>query len=267
MEEELGAEQAGGAGTPEETGQWFDSFAEDIRTNQNVTKFGSAEELAKSYINAQNLIGRDKIPMPVTDEDWANTYSRLGRPDEAAGYEIQAPEGVEIDTAQQEAFLNLAHELGLSQKQAQALASYDFDRMSNAAENSSQNAVQAQEEAISSLKNEWGNAFDQNVTVANRALTEFASEQDIQALQETEVNGLSLADHPVVVKLLANVGKGMMDSGKLEGKGSDMAMTPAEIGAKQSQLMGHPAYLNKNHPEHNSIKSQVQKLFELQFPE
>ena len=59
----------------------------------------------------------------------------------------------------------------------------------------------------------------------------------------------------------------MMESGKLEGKGSDLVMTPNEVQAKQAQLMAHPAYTDRNHPEHKVINGEVQKLFKLQFPD
>ena len=40
--------------------------------------------VARSYINAEQLIGRDKIPIPKTPEEWDATYKRLGKPDEFA---------------------------------------------------------------------------------------------------------------------------------------------------------------------------------------
>lgn len=264
MEEEMAPEGIPAGG---DSGQWYDAFAEDIRSNQNVTKFGSAEELAKSYINAQTLIGRDKIPMPVTDDDWANTYARLGRPEEAAGYEFNAPEGAVVDEERQGAFRELAHQIGLSQKQAEALAAFDFEGQATSLEQSTLAQEQATTEAIDSLKKEWGNAFEQNTMVANRAVTEFAGEEGLNFLKEVELEGVSLADHPVLVKMFNNIGKGMMESGKLEGKGSDLVMTPNEVQAKQASLMSHPAYTDRNHPEHRVINGEVQKLFKLQFPE
>lgn len=253
--------------TATEGGNWFDSFAEDIKTNQNVTKFGSAEELAKSYINAQQLIGRDKIPMPVTDEDWSNTYARLGRPEEPTGYEINAPEGIEVDADKQQAFFNLAHEIGLSQKQAEALAAFDFDTHGSAMEQLTQQQQQATDAALGQLKNEWGQAFDQNVQIANRALSEFASEADIDFLNNAEIDGVRLGDHPALVKLFNNIGKGMLEGGKLEGKGTEMALTPQEIQDKVQSLMAHQAYTDSRHPEHKQIARQVQELFKLQYPE
>lgn len=244
-----------------ETSNWFDGFGEDIKSNQNITKFSSAEELAKSYINAQRLIGAEKIPMPVTDEDWANTYSRLGRPDSADGYTIEAGEGVEVDSEKQKAFLSLAHEIGLSQKQAQALASFDFESTKAASDSHHASLVQANEEAVNSLKKDWGHSFDKNVKIANRAVQQFASEGDLEFLQTAKVDGVALGNHPAILKLLANVGNGMIESGQLEGKGNDNVMSPQQVKEQQNKLMGHPAYFDRNHPEHSAIVRQVSELF------
>jgi len=250
-----------------DNGAWYDVFAEDIRENQNITKFNSAEELAKSYINVQHLIGADKIPMPVTEDDWANTYAKLGRPEEPTGYEIKAPEGVEVDEARQGKFLELAHSIGLSQKQAEALAEFDFSSTQESMENLNKTFEQSTQEALDGLKKEWGNAYDQNVEIYKRAVGEFADESTMDFLKNTLVGNVALGDHPAIVKLMSSIGKGMMESGKLEGKGAEMALTPAQLQDKQAQLMANPAYTNRNHPEHKAINRQVQELFKLQFPE
>ena len=262
----------GGAPAPKEAqpeqvteGSWFDSFSEDIRGNQDITKFNSAEELAKSYINAQTLIGRDNIPMPVTEDDWANTYNRLGRPETADGYELQV-DSEAINPEFQQSFLEKAHSLGLSNKQVQALTEWNLS-LSDGSEEVALQQEQATQEAVESLKKDWGNAFEQNVNIANRALNEFVSSEDIDFITETEIGGVKLADHPVMARILHNVGKGLMEDVKFEGKGNELVLSPNELQDKQSSLMAHPAYFDRNHPEHASIKRQVTDLFKLQYKE
>lgn len=250
---------------PASDANWYDSLPEDMRTDQNITKFDSVESMGKSWLNAQRMIGQDKIPMPQTDEDWGNVYSRLGRPDEATGYQIAAPEGTQVNEERQSAFLDIAHQLGLSQKQVEGISNWDFQSSASASESLNSNNEAATNEGIQSLKTEWGQAYDQNVQVANRAVNEFVGEADLKFIQETEVNGVRLADHPVLVKMFANIGKGMMESGKLEGQGNEQAMTPQEMEDKRSTLMSNPAYTDNRHPEHKQIMRQVQQLFEQQF--
>ena len=60
--------------------------------------FKTPADLAKSWVNAQKLIGKEKIPLPgekATKEDWDVVFSRLGRPEKPEGYtlpEIEVPD-------------------------------------------------------------------------------------------------------------------------------------------------------------------------------
>lgn len=272
MEDEPGAAGGGAdepatppAGAPDES-NWYDTLPQDMREDQNITKFDSVEAMGKSWLNAQRLIGADKIPMPQTDEDWGNTFNRLGRPEEASGYTITAPEGTTVNEEAQTAFLEMAHQVGLSQKQVEQIAEWDIGQKSAATEANNSATEAATNEAVNGLKTEWGDAFDQNVGIANRAINEFVDENELAFLKDNSIDGVKLADHPTLVKLFANIGKGMMESGKLEGVGSEQAMTPQEIEDKRSTLMSNPAYTDNRHPEHKQIMRQVQQLFEQQFP-
>lgn len=238
---------------------------EDIRSDQNITKFDSTEALAKSYINAQQLIGRDKIPMPVTDEDWSNVYNRLGRPEDVTGYKIDAPEGVEINQDAQNSFLEMAHKAGFNQNQVEMLAQWEFARSQEAQNASQQSSEQAFNDAINGLKNEWGNAFEQNANIAVRAAGEFLNDADRDFLANAKIDGVNVGDHPAFLKMFHKIGTQMMEGKQLEGLGSEQAKTPQEIEDERSSLMNNPAYVDRNHPEHAKVLRQVQELFKLQY--
>jgi hypothetical protein len=265
LNEEPGeADGAAPAEAPSE-GNWYDSLPEEMRGDQNITKFDSVEAMGKSWLNAQRLIGADKIPMPQTDEDWGNVYNRLGRPEDATGYKIDAPEGVEVNADMQGAFLSKAHELGLNQKQVEGLAAWQFEQGSESAQASEQASEQAFTEAMNGLKAEWGNAFEQNANIAIRAAGEFLGDQDKAFLESAKVDGVSLGDHPTFLKLFNNVGKQMMEGSQLEGLGSEMAKTPQEIEDERNTLMAHPSYMDRAHPEHKQTLRKVQEMFKQQY--
>ena len=264
MNEELGGDVAPSGDGGEDAGNWYDGFAEDVRTNNNITKFGSAEELGKSYINAQRLIGADKIPMPETDEDWSNVYGRLGRPDEASMYTIDAVEGFEVDEEQQNAFKEWAHGKGFSQSQLQDLATYDMERQMSAGTANEESAQAKLDEATNSLKAEWGEAHAQNVNLAARAADEFMGEAGKEFFDNAMIDGVPAGEHPGLLKMFHSVAKGMMESSKLEGIANEGKQTPQEISDSIGKAMSHPAYTNKNHLEHPAIMRQVKALFELQ---
>lgn len=265
MNEELG-DGAGGetGGGGEDSGNWYDGFAEDVRTNNNITKFGSAEELGKSYINAQRLIGADKIPMPETDDDWSNVYGRLGRPDEASMYTIDAVEGFEVNEEQQTAFKEFAHSKGFSQSQIQALATWDMERQNSAGTANEESSQAKLDEANNSLKAEWGEAHAQNVNLAARAADEFMGEAGKEFFDNAMIDGVPAGEHPGLLKMFHSVAKGMMESSKLEGIANEGKQTPQEISDSIGSAMANPAYMNKNHPEHPALMRKVEGLFKLQ---
>jgi hypothetical protein len=49
--------------------------------------------VAKSYVSASQMIGRDKVPIPKEGEDWSDFYKAAGRPDDPNGYEFKPPAG------------------------------------------------------------------------------------------------------------------------------------------------------------------------------
>ncbi|MEE9351526.1 MAG: hypothetical protein V3U78_04645 [Thiotrichaceae bacterium] len=246
-------------------GKWYDSLPEDMRQDKNITKFDSVESMSKSWLSAQRMIGKDKIPMPETDEDYATVYGRLGRPDDVSGYEIKAPEGVQVDTDKQASFLDVAHKAGLSKKQVEVLSTWDFEHSSKTMESFNANTESANKESLESLKTEWGPGFDKNVKIANRAVNEFVNESELSFLKEKSIDGIKLADHPVLVRMFSNIGKGMMEGGNLEGVGAEQGMTPQEMKDSRSTLMNHPAYTDKRHAEHEQVHRKVRQSFEEQY--
>ena len=80
--------------------------------------------MLESYRHLEKLIGRDKIALPKEGdaEAWNAVYDRLGRPENAEGYEIAVPEGLERDSAFEEQMRGLFHKAGLTKMQVAALA-------------------------------------------------------------------------------------------------------------------------------------------------
>jgi hypothetical protein len=82
--------------TPAEVAQggsgnsFMEMIPEELREHPSLSPIKDVGNLARSYVNAQRLIGSDKIPLPKnpTDEDLDNIYSKLGRPETPEGYEL-----------------------------------------------------------------------------------------------------------------------------------------------------------------------------------
>jgi len=107
---------------------WKEAISEEFRNDPNIEKFTEIDALAKSYINATQMIGKDKVAVPnknSTDDQWNEVYDKLGRPESADKYTLNAKsEVVPIDEQAIKQFAENAHQLGLNNKQAQGILEF-----------------------------------------------------------------------------------------------------------------------------------------------
>jgi hypothetical protein len=71
---------------------WKEAISEEFRNDPNIEKFTEIDALAKSYINATQMIGKDKVAVPnknSTDDQWNEVYDKLGRPESADKYSFK----------------------------------------------------------------------------------------------------------------------------------------------------------------------------------
>lgn len=119
---ETPAEAASGSGSRSE---FLQQLPEEIREHPSLQSINDVGNLGLSYVNAQRLIGADKIPLPKnpTEDDLNNIYSKLGRPEQPSGYAIQA-DGQILTETDVNTYTDIAHKLGLSKTQASGILDY-----------------------------------------------------------------------------------------------------------------------------------------------
>jgi len=260
---------------------WREGLSEDIRSHPSLEpyKLGEGEEmvsvppgLVKSYIGQQTLIGRDKIPVPpenATDEDWNEVFSRLGRPDAPEGYELKPPDGlpeqVKVSDELITEYKGVAHKLGFSPKQAQELLSWYLGANGKEIEALDNQRKEFQGQTEAALRKEWGQAYEQKVTVSANTFQHLAgqlgkekSEQLMNLMEDT-----GLGDHPLLIGLFAKVAE-LIGEDVIAGKPAAGfgILTPEQAKAEIAKIYGdekHP-YHHPNHAEH---KMAVQRMDEL----
>ena len=138
---------------------WKASLPEDVRADPSLTDIKDVDNLAKSYINGQKLIGKNRIALPddkATDEEWSSFYSSIGRPEKSGAYQFgerpALPEGLEYDEAFESNFRDLSYKAGLSSAQAKAIYDGYHDYISKKSELEGKGQTAQTDEWVNSLK-------------------------------------------------------------------------------------------------------------------
>ena len=258
--------------TPTETTpeNWYDSLPDEYKSNPNVTKYKSQEELLNGHINLTKKIGEKGLTKPETDEDWKKAYAFLGKPETIEGYEFtpneELPDELKLDEQMATSFKEVAHEIGLNPHQYEKLMS-SYMAMNEQGFKARKEQMDAELLASEKeLKETWGQAYDQNIEMARNIVKKYDNGGKLTKLLETPFNGSSLGNNPVLLNMLANVAKSTMEDGGLVGRGAGIP-TSEDLETELGKLINHPAYLDGNNPEHKQIAKQVSNIYKKLYPQ
>lgn len=174
--------------------------------------------------------GADSAP----DEDKDSTEAKAETVPEK--YEFTMPEGVDADSEMLAEFEPIAKELGLSQENAQKLVDLQIKSLQKSVQKMQADHEAQQEEAFKEMTTQWaaaakadseygGTKFNENLSVAQKALKQFASEGLIEYL-----NSSGLGNHPEVIRTFVKVGKAISeDKFVVGGQGGARATDPAKV--------------------------------------
>ena len=244
---------------------WYEQLGEDYKDNASLKNFTTVEGLAKSYLNTKSMVGKKQTPGEfASDEDRAEFFKSLGKPDTSDGYEFSKPENVPEDMPYSEErdiwFGNIAHKYNLTKEQAQGMRN-EWNEMQIESHNNASKEVDAEYDAsTNALKEEWGNAYEDKVNLANKAVSTYSAAETLQRL--------GLDNNPDLVKLFANIGASMSEDQLVTGKAitSDV-MSPSEAKEKIAEINSNPAFTNPDHPMHKELIRKQASLFKMAYPE
>lgn len=243
--------------------EWLASMPDDLKASKTLSKFKDVENLARGYENAQKLIGRDRITIPKTDEEFQEAYAKLGCPDDPKKYAFKYDDSKLSDVHKGalakdvEMFRGWAKAAGLNNAQANVVINkYAEQAGIYAAEDLAKCTAETQA-CESALRSEWGEAYDLKITIANRVLSRYGDQNMIQAIVDS-----GLGRNPGFVRMISKLGEMTQEDVGLDKTGGSQVMTPEAIREQIAEVQSHPAYLDASHPEHKMIVDRAQKLFE-----
>jgi len=242
-----------------ENQDWRSSLNDELKNNPTIQNIKDLESAANTLVHQQKMIG-SRIPIPKTEEERAELYTKLGRPETSEKYNFAIPETHSqfFNEEQVKQFKNVAHQIGLNNDQAKALI--DFQVKSVDFENQRRNSEVAlgKKSTEEALHKEWGYDYDNKVRAARRAMSVYADNELMQLL-DTEAG-----NHPSVVKLFARLGEDITEEMAKNTQNNRLAVSPVDAKGEIQKVMAdakHP-YHNAGHPEHRNAVEQVRQLHE-----
>lgn len=246
---------------------WKESLPDEIKDHPSLASFAEPVDLAKSWVNVQKLIGKEKLPLPSNPEDtegWNLVYSRLGKPETVEGYEVKIddlPKELPVDENFLKGFKDTAFKLNLLPNQVQGLFNWWMETEKGILEELDNQETAERETAEGELRRSWGKAYEQNIKLANSMINKFGA-GDKEKLLSKYGNDL------LIIRLLADIGKAFSEDGII-GEVPLLTLTPGEAQAEIDKIMGdsNHAYHKADDPGHKAAVDHVQSLYKLVYPE
>lgn len=212
---------------------------------------GGIVDALKALKNAQSVIGQKGLSMPAddaSDADWDAWHKHCGRPDDVSGYEVNIPDDIasSVDEDYIEKAKELAHKIGLTPKQLQAMADFRFQEFTNTQEALRDYALRSSEEANIALGKEWGEDKDSFVNEIHEVLKE-------QKIYDKFARSGLLNDADGMKFLHALVGG--MNEGGVPSK-TQIATVDSQLKA----LYSSESYLNTGHKDHMETMKRIAEL-------
>jgi hypothetical protein len=259
-------------------GNFRSNLSEELQGEASLADFKDVNGLAKSYVNAQRMLGSSvRIPgedaspeareefyskveqaglmrKPDLDnpESLNNLYNSLGRPEDAAGYKAEIPEGLEFDSEALGQFNQVAHEAGLTNQQYQTMLKVYSEEKAAEAEYQHQ----AQEQFLNQAKEMWGPEFGQRVEAA-KAVKDMYMEKYPEAMKAL-VDGPN-GNNPALLSMLAEL------SGSFQEKGMIGSSSKFQFGtsAEEAQDKINEIMSNKTHAYWSGDRAAVERVNKL----
>ena len=254
-----------GAGNSEAGDDTWNSGLTDYDDLVTAKGWSGPGDVLESYVNLEKAVGADKVVLPTSGTDlseWEG-WSKLGTPDEAAGYELAAPEGFEgYDQGLSDWFREAAFDSKIPAPMAQRLHDKFVERMGGQFADNTQANQDQQTQWEGDLHKDFGPAFDERVAQARSAIREFGSPE----LQDLLVKS-GLGSHPELVKAFSKIGMSLGSGPQFkdaEGSGQ-FGTTPDQAREQIATIRSNPGLYDAGHAEHKVLNEKLTRLTELAY--
>jgi len=232
---------------------------QELRGNASLTKFKTADDALKAYVNLESAFGKkfeDHLKPDADPAVQARIRATMGVPEAPSGYEdVKVPEGYELDKSIVGSFKEVAFKSGLSKAQAGALQEWFIGQHLETNTAESARRVQEKEAALAELDKRWGAAKARNVGMIQQLVAEHGGAEVKAALDET-----GAGNDPRVLEFLAKMAGKMAEDNLITPTAGGLTVEDAkkEMQSIRSDMKG--PYWNKEHAGHKQAVERIQYL-------
>lgn len=242
-----------------------EDYREEFRNDSTLNIFTSQDAFIKAVLADRKDNGvAVKIPSEnATEEDWGKFYDKLGRPASSNDYGLSKdiPEGLDFNEEFYNEFTKEIYTAGLSKKQATQIYNWYNNKSAEMAKDIDAK-IQASykksvDDAVASLKKEWGTDYQQNLDSAVAMANKFLSPATKQYLNATK-----LGNNPLLIKDFYNLSK-QVSGAQMRGEGpSGNISSLAELEAKMAANLRAPDYTTNRQlqQENKDIANKIAQL-------
>ena len=249
-------------GSDNQAQDWKSSLPEELRNDATLSNFKDIESLAKTVVHQQKVLG-SRIPLPKTDEERSELYTKLGRPETSDKYEIEISDDMKPYFRQDDItqFRDVAHNIGLNNEQVAALIEYQQGSIQNQLNGSDSQLAAQRNDVEEGLKKEWGFDYDKQIRSAQRALQVYG-DPEIMELMNSEAG-----NNPAVIKLFARLGAEVTEDMTQNTQNNSVRVSVLDARQEIDEVMSKPSgpYFNDRHPEHKATVERMRQLHEKVF--
>jgi hypothetical protein len=222
-------------------------------------------EALRGHFNAEKLIGLDRAGRTVAlpkdgapAEEWAAVYKKLGMPETANDYKL--PAELSNDPVAK-AFAENMHAEGMTQKQFDKAMEFVAAQSEQIQSQQEQEYQVKAEQAVQSLRQEWGQEFELRAETSKRAVRELGISQE-NAMAIEKALGVDVA-----AKLFFEIGKNIMEPNAegITGGGSQFGMSKSEAVGRINTLMSDKDFGNRLSRGDAQAKAEWDKLNKIAY--
>ena len=241
--------------------EWRRELPAEIRGHKCLDTFIKPDDVIAAYVHAQKIIGADKIPIPskhATPEEWDIVFQKLGKPKGVDAYEIERKNAEYVPDEALNSFKEVAFKANILPHQAQEVISWYEKVADQGIKQQQQESLMQKRKSLDELRSEWGTAFDNKVLKAQMAVREYATEEDIDYLNQ---HGLS--DDSRLVRIFARIGETFSEDKIRDAHLPKGGLTPQEAQDQVNEIISNPShpYFDMNHPNHKKAVEEMEGLY------